>query len=385
MSDGTFDRRVVYTREKATSNDWDLSESQLDQALRDVLLKLLSTRATNATHLPGFVGGFLAESFLVSPTAILSSNVQLLSGVGFQQSLIDTPSGIGNAGVNDISQLKPLVLKEPQTIIIQAPPAFPNNRIDIVEVRYDRALVDPEVIRILDPVSATYIPTPNVLKTLTFALDGKVGTVATPNPSTTPIGVVTGTPGNPPVVPPTTAGYIKIAEVFVENLTANPTGLIDFKYLRDYRPLVFANARAPYQVDFQTVPGAANPPQNVKIDCPPGIRVAVSTTDPVTGLGYTDGSADIYFICAAGSATYSWVYETLTAGTYDIRTNLLTGVLTAQEKVAVEAANAYPGSGLGFLAAEGAPRIRLTLVPYDGGAVPGATVQMRVSGSLGER
>ena len=379
MSDGSFDRRIFYPLERWRSGDSNIEQAQLDETLRNVLLQLLGPRLSDSvSYRTPLTQGFLGEGFQVRPTDIASSNVKITAGIGFIESDLDVPVGInGIVGLNDVSPLKPLVLKVDQVITVSAPPAFPDNRIDIIEVRAQRDLYDSEVIRILDAFQAKLLPQ-SKLQTLSFALDGLVGTVATPAPSTAPIGYKTGVVTGSPIAPPTTAGYVKIAEIYSANAVDNPTGLITFHYVSDFRPYLFAGARAAYAVSTETTPGAVTPPSQVYLDAPPGLRMAICTD------GYTGGEFDLYLIGNIGSATYAPVYSTSTPGTYDIRDLYFgaPGVITAGERTALESANTYPAS---FLVNEGAPRIRITFTPYDGGAAPAAPVTLKVSGSLGAR
>jgi hypothetical protein len=379
MSNGAYDRRIFYPLARWRSGDSNLEQSQLDESLRNTLLQLLGPRlSSSVSYRSTLTQGFIGESFQVRPTDIASSNVKITAGIGFIEDDLDVPVGVGGiVGLNDVSPLKPLVLKADQTITVTAPPAFPNNRIDIIEVRANRDLFDSEVIRVLDVFQAKLLPA-SELMTLSFALDGLVGTVATPAASTAPIGYKTGVAAASPVAPPTTSGYVKIAEVYVANAVANPTGLLTFHYVSDFRPYLFAGGRAAYAVSTETTPGAVTPPSQVYLDAPPGLRMAICTDS------YVGGEFDLYLIGNIGSASYASVFSTDTAGTYDIRDLYFgaPGVITAGERTALESANTYPA---GFLVNEGAPRIRIKLTPYDGGAAPAAPVTLKVSGSVGER
>lgn len=373
---GAFDRRVFRRLELGTSLDWNLAQAQLDESLREVLLNLLGPRLSDTAHTrTNTTLGFLTESFQVRPTSVPSANAQITAGIGFVQNATDVPQGIGGLdGLNDVASLKPLVLKATQPLTVSAAPAFPNSRIDIVEVQYRRDLYDSTVVRILDPASSVQGPQ-SVLKTLSFALDGLVGTVTDPAPSTTPIGYKVGVPGPVPAAPSTTPGYVKIAQLFVANAVDNPAGTLTDHYIADHRPLLFANGRAPYWVAFTTTPGP-NPPTLVELDGPPGIRMAV-TTNP-----YLDGAADVYFLCAAGSVSYAAVLSSSTAGVYDVRDAYSVGTLSAGEQTDLESASTFPS---GLKVAEGSPRIKLTLTPYLNGAAPVGATRLLVSGSIGTR
>ena len=133
---GAFDRRVFRRLELGTSLDWNLAQAQLDESLREVLLNLLGPRLSDTAHTrTNTTLGFLTESFQVRPTSVPSANAQITAGIGFVQNATDVPQGIGGLdGLNDVASLKPLVLKATQPLTVSAAPAFPNSRIDIVEV-----------------------------------------------------------------------------------------------------------------------------------------------------------------------------------------------------------------------------------------------------------
>lgn len=229
MANKPFDREVWNNLEKALSSDQNAAQTYVDLTLRTFIRNLLAVDPTSV------VTGFLNASFLVKPTSPTSMNVTVNPGLGFIDASGDEPSSIGSvASVDDPASLKPLPLLTSQVIAIDAAPSAGNNRIDIIEVTYDRRLMDSNSRDILDPTTGAFAPG-LVNKTLGWILDGLTGRVVTPSPSTAPIGYKVGaaaTAGSE-VAPAVTTGYIKIAEV---HLIGGTTTVIASGNLTDERP-----------------------------------------------------------------------------------------------------------------------------------------------------
>lgn len=212
MAGEPFSREVINQYERPLSQDINFAQSQLDRSLRDVLRQLFS-------DVDGTIrSGFLQGGFLTTQSVVPAMSVLIAPGFGFEDSLSDVPVSIGGiVGVDDRSSYKPLVLTVAQTIAIDAAPSAGNERIDIIEVQVvDRRLENPTSRDVFNPGTGVFAAN-LVNKTLAFYLDGLTGRVVTPNPSATGIGYKVGAvaPVGFAVAPATTAGYVKVAQVYV--------------------------------------------------------------------------------------------------------------------------------------------------------------------------
>lgn len=218
-----YDRTLYFRREKPDSSDWNRHQGELDMALRETLSAFLAGKATDSSHAALPSSRFFPNAFRVQALAPASMFVQVYPGIGYHYLPSDLPDDIGVVdtpsyfGVTDLAVLKPLVLRTPQQFAVPAAPPATNTRIDIIEVRADRYMTDIDASRrelvqngqnvSFDPVAA--------YKTLSFVLDGRVGSVQAPADSADPISYKIGVAANPGVAPATTAGYIKIGEIRV--------------------------------------------------------------------------------------------------------------------------------------------------------------------------
>lgn len=274
MADAPFDRVNYGQRERPVSDDYNRAQSQLDRALRATLEQMLGARTSNTSHVLTPLDVFLGQGFRVYPSNPAAMEVNIRPGLGLQYLPADIPTDIGSTdllGVDDLANYKPLVLLGGLTFAVPAAPGAPNSRIDIIEVKANRALVDSTARKQLNTTSGNFDPH-NFYKTLTFALDGLTGVVADPNPSTAPISYKTGTPANPGVAPATTTGYIKIAEVLVGSavVSIGEDAVID---RRKYAGLYGAiRCSATYVVNWN----AGAPTVTMEhLVAPPGIRVGI--------------------------------------------------------------------------------------------------------------
>jgi len=206
-----FDRTIINPLEKPLADDINQAATNIDYSLRFFAAALFQNLESGTPD-----DGFMSNSFKVVPNSPEGLSVILQSGLGFQL-INSTEIAIdGVVGLDDLETYKPLPLVGNQTFVVPAPPLAPNSRIDIIEVRAERVTTDPSNRQVFDPGLGQFVP--GILqKTLAWALDGKVGTVNAPASSTQPISYVVGQEGNPGVAPPTTPGYIKVAEIFVDN------------------------------------------------------------------------------------------------------------------------------------------------------------------------
>jgi len=212
-----FDRVILHPREKPLSQDLNRDSSQLDYALRFLAESLTNKRhtsfmPTSDANTPA--NGFLGNDFRVVPSAPADLFVTLKRGLGFYYDATDTPSGIdGVLGLDDLSAYKPVVLLNDVSFAVPTPPGV-NSRIDIIEVRWRRETTDLSSRQVLDPTTGAF--SPNMLaKTLSFALDGSVGFVSDPSPSTAAISYKQGVVAAVPVEPTVTPGYVKVARINV--------------------------------------------------------------------------------------------------------------------------------------------------------------------------
>jgi hypothetical protein len=215
MADNPFSREIWNVRERPLSTDLNYAQTFSDRSLRDFIRALLAPTPSTV------VTGFLNRSFKVIESGP-SMNVVIQPGLGFIDAAGDVPSTIGGVtGLDDPASLKPLPLSAAQTIAIDAAHAT-LDRIDIIEVFYDRRAQDPTSRDILNPATGVFAPG-LVNKVLAWYLDGRTGRVVTPADSTTGIGYKVGVAAGSPSAPPTTSGYVKIAEIYV---TAAHTSIV---------------------------------------------------------------------------------------------------------------------------------------------------------------
>jgi hypothetical protein len=222
--DKPFDRVTFFDREKPISTDWNRFQGQADRTLRDVMAAVLAGRATDSSYAAIPRSGFLPNGFRVLANNPNAMSVIVYPGIGFKFDVADVPDNIGLPevpamfGVTDLSYFKPLVLMTPQIFAVPTAPPATNSRIDIIEVRQDRYFTDVDAARRqlvrTGPESAQFDPVA-AYKTLSWVLDGKVGSVQAPADSTEPLSYKIGVAANPGVAPATTAGYVKLAEIRV--------------------------------------------------------------------------------------------------------------------------------------------------------------------------
>jgi hypothetical protein len=296
MPSNSFDRTIVNPRERPLSSDINLLQSQVDRGLRQFAFQLLASITSDADESPFPANGFMGNSFRVVPDSPISMNVLVKSGFGFQNfaagsfaagggSTSAIQSSInGIVGLDDIEQYKPMLLSSDASFAVPASPGAGNSRIDIIEVSALRFVNNPLSRDIMNTTTGVF--TPNLVnKTLEWALDNHTGSITTPALSTAPlsykIGGVFATPTyNPANVPPTTAGYIKIAEIFVGPAAVS----IDKNVISDFRHTVAPYGSASLACRVQV--GIAVPSvQMLNRQCPPGFRMTVDSTGGGTGGG----------------------------------------------------------------------------------------------------
>ena len=215
MANNPYDRVVIHTRERPLSSDINQAQSEIDRTTRYWLDQFLLPRAALGDPRAGSpVSGFLGNGFRVEEDSPAGLSVVVPAGTGFKLDAADTVSAIGGIpGVDDLSRYKPLVLLGDATVAVPAPDPT-NPRIDIIEVNINRRLADPSNRNVLNPTTGVFDST-SVQKTLAWNVGTSIGTVTTPASSTAALSYKTGIASATPAIPPTSAGYIKIAEILV--------------------------------------------------------------------------------------------------------------------------------------------------------------------------
>lgn len=215
MANSPFDREVWNLYERALADDNNIESSYADLALRTILDRLTTPRASitdfsmQTTPPPAFAGDGL-KVVAQSPAAMA---VNVTAGQGFIGDTGSLPTDIGGIpGVNDVARLKPVTLSALQTFVVPAN-ASGLTRVDIVELVYRRAFADSTSRDIMALISP-FVFTPTLVnKTLTWDLAGQTGTVTSPASSTAALSYKIGVAGAG--TPATTAGYTKVAEITV--------------------------------------------------------------------------------------------------------------------------------------------------------------------------
>ena len=340
MATEPFDRVAYNQGERPLTTDQNQAASDIQRSnmtLADYILRASASLATGvSTPLNnGAFSAFLADSFSVvasSPTANLFVNVT--PGLGFANLPSAEPTNIGGlSGCDDVSPLKPLPLSTLQTFAVPTPNAS-NPRWDIIEVAYDLRLEQPQSRDILNPTAGTVTPT-SVDKVLAYYLDGQVGTVVSPSPSTTGIGYKQGVAGSSPAVPGNTTGYITVAAIYVP---ANATQIAQADIV-DLRPLCFPGSLSAVVGTLSLVTDGTNATSlSGQIQCPPGVKAAAwchanllsngVNIAIVAGGGEAACQFQAFFPLAAataGSVSASPVWSEILAASASLTVNLQVG------------------------------------------------------------
>ena len=281
MSKRPFDRDVIRPLEGPKSVDFNrITGEGANAGLMHLLRSVggpessLSNTDTDADFF-----GFYGAGFLVLPTSPASTSVRILAGMGAKRDALDQPSGIGGVdGLDEINDVKPVVLRtDIPTVAVPTPPASPDQRIDIIEVAIRRDLYDTTATNFLQLPSATRSAL-SVTKTLSYAVDPSqvpITYVTDPAASTSPISYKIGQPGNPPTAPAVTPGYVKIAQILVDNVVNNPAGTVRQVHIADHRRMLFLGGSATFSLTA-SFPLAGGAPTVLNAAVPPGIRLAIS-------------------------------------------------------------------------------------------------------------
>lgn len=223
MADKLFDRTVFNPLERPLSTDQNQLQSQI-AAGQFSLMELAMMPSAPGTLTIGGSAVFYGDAF--SPYVSSGMNIGLTKGMG----VIRDPTRIGNiggiGGLNDVTNCYPAYLSGDQGLTVPTADAT-NPRIDIIEVKLDRRLENPLTRDVFDPALEIFNPT-LLNKTLTYDLLNRNSTNGT-----AAINYKTGTPAGSPAAPAVTAGYHKVAEVYVGAGVAsiNPRDIADWRRL----------------------------------------------------------------------------------------------------------------------------------------------------------
>lgn len=281
MADAPFDQANTGLRERPLSSDQNRQASQIYRSIRETMQQIFATRITDLSPVAQAVTGFIGSGLQVVPSSPAAMSVVVNPGLGFLFDASDIPTNLGATDleqVNDLSPYKPLPLLTATSFAVPTAPSAPNSRIDIIEVRNGRRLTDALTRRQLDPGTESFVD--HVFsKTLTYALDGQTGIVTSPAASTAALSYKIGAFANPGLIPATTAGYTKIAEIYVNNGVSS----IDVAKLADQRTLLVPGGVIHASVRFELHWNAGAPTVvSQETIAPPGVEILVAPVSPAS-------------------------------------------------------------------------------------------------------
>lgn len=367
---GPFDRVNFGLRERPVSSDFNRAQSQIYRTIAELSRAMLSGRASDSSAAAQARSGFVGDGLRVVPSSPAAMSVQVSAGYGFLYNPVDIPTDIGATDLEDVDDLalfKPVFLLTPVTFPIVAPSAG-NSRIDVIEVKIDRRLEDAIVRRQLDVTTKTFADH-SFYKTLAFGLDGRTGIVNSPANSTAGISYKIGAESLVPAAPPTTAGYVKIAEV----RTASGTTTVNGSHISDRRVILGPSGIVRCSATFRVQWNGGTPIITASnIVAPPGVEIGAKA---ITGAR---GALEVFAI--AGEVTKATVRyvphtdNTVVGDTAVIMRNRrdatpLVDTLTSGEQA--ELAAATPAILTGFAAKR--VRAYLESVHLDGSGTPSQT------------
>ena len=307
MPDKPFDRCLIGYREKPISDDHNRNQSQDARTLLYALGQVLGGRASNASEALGQQDTFFGQGLRVRPESPVALGVRVSAGLGLHYLPADAASSIGVPdliGVDDLAEIKPILLSADHQFAVPTAPGVPNTRIDIVEVRADRYLTDSESRRQFNDASGAFDPH-NFYKTLSFQLDGRVETINAPANATQPLAYKVGVAANPGTVPATSPGYIKIAEILVGTSVTT----IDNNVIVDRRKLAGPSGVVHASLCYRQQYNAGAPIVTVlHATMPPGVRYGINAS------ASERGAARLYF--AGGEITHAVVRPSIRHRTY---------------------------------------------------------------------
>jgi hypothetical protein len=243
MANLPFDRVVWNPLEKALSTDWNLNTSEQDRSLRDTMLALMNLRAPTSFSpsigigYPALAEGFIGGSFMVGSTNPAGMFVEILPGIGFLSNPSVTTGVDSISGLNDLSLYSPVALSSPQEIPVPAVSTVGYERFDRIEIKVDRRL-STSTTPVLNPSTGIF-GTDLLKKTMSYSLDGDIGSVTASNPSTAGISRKQGVEAviGSASPPEATSGYVTLAIVRVYQGMTSITGY----HIQDVRNVIAPN------------------------------------------------------------------------------------------------------------------------------------------------
>ena len=273
MPGKVFDRTVFNPLERPLSSDQNQLQSEIYRTINTVGWIDVAGRAGVGDPLPAARSTFVGSAFFPY-SAGTGMSVTLLGGWGWIYDPTATASNIGGISqINDAGDVYPIYLSTTQTLAVPAADAT-NPRIDIIEVKLDRRLENPLTRDVFDPALEVFNPT-LLNKTLTYDVLGR-----TSIDGSAAINYKTGTPAGSPAAPSVTAGYVKIAEVYVGAAVTviRQIDIADYRRLCAPGNILEMSARVRWSSD-----STAQPLQVRWGSATPGFRVALSSAIAVSG------------------------------------------------------------------------------------------------------
>jgi len=372
MANKPFDRVMLNPRERPLSSDINQYQSEADRTLRALLERIYSRRTSLSSDVATpAIDGVIGDGLKVRPVSPISMQVRVPAGYGSQYNASDLPSAIGGVqGVDDLSAWKPLALNADVTFTVPAAhPTLP--RYDIIEVRANRAVADLSSRDVLNTSTGRFEPV-DVYKTLSWAMEGSTGVVASPSNSTAAVSLKTGTPAAFPAVPSTTTGYVKVAELIVDSGVTT----LDVNAIRDLRRMLFPASQWSIACQLTTALSGPLVCSLANLIAPPGVQVVGLST----ALAY--GACEIYIAMGALPASALPVVQADTYGVSPVNTPLT--CVTSTSKVSLNAplqtllagSQASPATTFAI----GQELLKATLMSGAAGGPASTTYNLQVSG-----
>jgi hypothetical protein len=344
-----FSRMALNQGERPVSLDINILQSDTEASLMLLTQAILSAAGVLPTS---GAAVFFGDGLLVTQAAVPGMTVVLNPGLGVLNNPSDEPTDIGgldgvndDAGGADVTALHPLPLINSQTLTIPANSSG-STRTDIIEVITDRRLADSQSRDVIDVSTGTSTPTA-VNKELAYFLDGRTGTVAYNQQSTTGIGYKTGNPGAG--APTGSTGYTTIATITVLNGATSilNASIADNRTQAMGPPSDLAHMRLAAGAIALTIDGAAHKFNSFTTA---GLTAGTGLTSDGTGkitanvkgtYRVASGFSAVAIATGAYSAAVAWkVYKNGT---------LLTGGQLADPQLLVTGTGDYPLNGAGEL------------------------------------
>lgn len=293
--------RVVYNRlEQPVSSDWNLTQSQLDETLRNHLDYLFRQRTSISNDRGVARSGFFGDAFKLRPQSPASNKIVVTAGLGFQVVAVNpgTDSNLnGIAGLSDLAQYKPLVLSTDELLTIAPNVDNTKERYDLIEVKADRHFDNTQPVNIYDSAGKVYLPAaPPLAKNFGWDLTTRQGTVTTPTASTAAISVKKGLEAAVGFaeIPAKTTGYIVLGVVYVGTTATT----FDADVLMDRRTILEASGQNVISLSWRMVKATGIPVLD-SLKAPPGVQVVV------VGPNAQDDNAQssVYIFAGGGYST----------------------------------------------------------------------------------